>query len=132
MSFDPCTYLHAQGGAAADDEGEEEEEGDQRLAIQMDVSVDTGTCNICAAKVRTESDTKSVKPLIQQKCVFVAFRRRASHTHPPSQLTILHLPLPRQYVSEVEADLHSVETILNMHSRGDNEEVSDDSLKYAK
>jgi hypothetical protein len=35
-------------------------------------------------------------------------------------------------VSEVEADLHSAETILNMHSRGDNEEVSDDFLKYAK
>jgi len=55
-------YLHAQGGAAADVEGEEEEEGDQRLAIQMDVSVDTGTCNICATKVRTGVNVERVKP----------------------------------------------------------------------
>jgi len=55
-------YLHAQGGAAADVEGEEEEEGDQRLAIQMDVSVDTGTCNICATKVRTGINIERVKP----------------------------------------------------------------------
>ena len=55
------TPIHTQGGAAADEEEEEEEEeGDQRLAIQVNVSVDSGTCNICTAKVRSGEDMNGV------------------------------------------------------------------------
>lgn len=47
--------------------------------------------------------------------------------HTPSSPIIIPFP-HTQYVSEVEADLYSVDKILNMHSRGDNEEVSALSL----
>jgi hypothetical protein len=83
-------YLHTQGGAAADEEGEEEE-GGQRLAIQVDVSVDTGTCNICAAKVRTEADIERRKPKFDRKVYSLRF---VIESLIPSSTTIRNPPPP--------------------------------------